>query len=367
MIDRLGILRYYTKSPGIGGSVKSSCDDFVVEEVLDDFNCSIGYSIFERLMDSLFFLRRRKRFIHATLVKWGVSTFEAANKLGVNIRYCGLKDRNSFSAQRISSTAFKHFSSRNFFLKNLAYSNTPLTIGVLKGNRFTVTVRFCSGSPDSFINELSSLNWSIPNFFGVQRFGTPRMVNHIVGFHLLKGDFEGAAKIFLTATSPLESDAVYDARIRLSECWPDVKEVKLPNSLFFEKQFIRYSRRNNFLNAFKRLNRTFSLLFLHSFQSYVFNRALSECLIDNAIPSFLELPGYESSLSPVVRDVLDGLNIPVSFFKMRKIRFLRIKGSSRASFMRINDFRVLRENPFKLSFFLGKGSYATVLLDELMK
>jgi tRNA pseudouridine13 synthase len=54
-----------------------------------------------------------------------------------------------------------------------------------------------------------------PNFYGHQRFGTSRSITHLVGKHMLLGEWEEAAFTFLAKPSPYEHPESREARQRL--------------------------------------------------------------------------------------------------------------------------------------------------------
>ena len=58
--------------------------------------------------------------------------------------------------------------------------------------------------------------------------------------------------------------------------------------------------------------------------------------------------------------------LSLNLFKNKELGF-NVKGYVRKSFMRVNDFKLLKKSPLKFSFRLDKGCYASIILNELLK
>ena len=119
----------------------------------------------------------------------------------------------------------------------------------------------------------------IPNFYGHQRFGTTRPITHLVGKAILKGDFQEAAMIFLAKPSPDEHPSSRQARTELQE----TRDFKLalehfPKQLRYERSMLNYlaEKPDDFTGAFRTLPAKLQALFVQAYQSYLFNRFLSE-------------------------------------------------------------------------------------------
>ena len=84
----------------------------------------------------------------------------------------------------------------------MGYSKNPLTRKALLGNQFDIKIKNVKVSEPNLIcvmeevDDLSSRK-QLPNFFGNQRFGSDRPVNHLAGKALIQGKF----KYFLTIKS----------------------------------------------------------------------------------------------------------------------------------------------------------------------
>jgi len=179
---------------------------------------------------------------------------------------CELKDKKAVTAQHISIENIKLERLRrirvsDIYVYPLCYSPNMIFPHMSFGNMFHVTVRNISHSAtviqeriSRIVDELHVLG-GVPNFFGHQRFGTIRPITHLVGKALAQNDLEKAAMLFLAKTSPDEHPQSREARQKLGETWD------------FKEALIHFPRR------------LLCSLFLQAYQSYLFNRFLSQRLM----------------------------------------------------------------------------------------
>ena len=275
-------------------------------------------------------------------------------------------------------------------------------------------------------SELEALG-GIPNFFGHQRFGTTRPITHLVGKALVHGDFEEAAMLFLAKPSVHEHPTSRQARQQLH----DSKNFKaasenFPRQLRFERMMLNHLAEcpEDFVGAFQRLPVKLQELFVQANQSYLFNRFLSERIKQGVPLNKAEVGdfvvGVERSGLPlmstakvVTEETLAAVNVQIAAGKMRvalpiigvkqklslgamgeierevlrqegvDVEKLQVnvlstlggRGGLRTAITPIKDFKLqsISENQSgsgcqaELSFMLFRGSYATVLLREIMK
>lgn len=77
------------------------------------------------------------------------------------------------------------------------------------GNQFDISITNPSRSDISdFITEIRN----IPNYYGLQRFGSERLVTHLVGREIVRRNFKKAVEIFLCYTT--EYDTRFSKEIR---------------------------------------------------------------------------------------------------------------------------------------------------------
>jgi tRNA pseudouridine13 synthase len=136
------------------------------------------------------------------LAKW----LKCHNKV---IGYAGTKDRRAITTQRMSAQRMKaeRLASLNrianalgIWLGDFTYASTPVKLGELKGNRFTITLREVptTTAMDKIEGAMRSLRENgFINYYGMQRFGTSLVSTHSVGALLLNGDWKGACEAIL--------------------------------------------------------------------------------------------------------------------------------------------------------------------------
>ncbi len=118
-----------------------------------------------------------------------------------------------------------------------------------------------------------------PNFFGPQRFGEVRPVTHEVGRALVRGDLAGALDIYLIARpAGGEAGTGDEARAAFAVHRDAARALReFPSAYRFERAMLeRLARGASPDRAFRALPYELRRLFVHAFQSYLFNRYLTE-------------------------------------------------------------------------------------------
>ncbi len=275
----------------------------------------------------------------------------------------------------------------------------------------------------------SVINRGFPNYFGLQRYGTFRPNSHKIGRLLLEENYKAAAEEYITATYPFESENIQKVREQLKKEEDYVKAYEyFPKALYYERKIIQFliNHPNNFEHAFDVFPQDLIELLLSAFQSYIFNKMLSlrvkkgislfeplngdvVCLLDddnglitqvkyvygglyddyltkaiklNRAVIVYPIIGFNSNLdeSPpmklVFEEVIKEENIDAKIFNSNLFKKYDFKGSYRALTVKptmlkrgelTNDDLFPGRKKLKLEFSLQKGSYATMLLRELMK
>ncbi|MFX0095531.1 MAG: tRNA pseudouridine(13) synthase TruD, partial [Candidatus Hodarchaeota archaeon] len=347
---QVGIMKYFIKTKKFNGKIKQQPEDFVVIE-LDPEKISTSQK-------NYFSLKKTKPglFIHFILKKRLIDSPSAINllarKTGLRVSdfgYAGLKDALAITYQRISvwgSTidTLKKISLKNMELIDPVPASYQIRLGQLWGNQFQVRItQFNTSISDQEIQtSISELKkYGFPNYFGLQRFGTKRPVLHQVGKYIIKRDYKKAVYTYLGAISPIENSSITAIREDF---------IKNENFDFILKEFPkRYTiertlaqhlkkRPNDFLGALSRLPYKIKRLCISSYQSYLFNRILSQ--MDYSIPN-LELPlvGFESKfqdfpeeVQQILSETLEKEKISYNDFK-HSIREFSTKGGQRKAFI----------------------------------
>jgi tRNA pseudouridine13 synthase len=158
-----------------------------------------------------------------------------------------------------------------------------------------------------------------PNFFGVQRFGVMRPVNHVIGRYIVEGDFERAVMSYVANPVEGEDEEILRLRDDLERSHDFSKALSCyPESLSFEKAVLNklVVEPRDFVAALKELPRNLLTLFVSAYQSFLFNRMLSE-RIRRGIPLNRAIVG--DIVLPVRKNVIDDVGILVDEFNIEKV------------------------------------------------
>ena len=294
-------------------------------------------------------LNKEGTFSYFKLKKKNTNTESAIDKIAEilrihknNIKYSGAKDKVAITTQYISIENLKGPQRKNFEidqieLEYIGQGNEPLSLGTHSENEFIITVKEAENNPRENFNQSR-----IPNLFGPQRFSKN---NHIIGKHLIKKEFKLAVKEILTNSGN--------------------QEDKIRDYLF--------NNETDFVGALRTMSKKILSLYVHAYQSQLFNEMVELHLKNNPESNNIELPliGFSTKTEDypnyIVDDILDKEEIDTRDFIIKQIPDLSCEGDKRNIFMEVKNlnFEELDKNSYKISFILGKGSYATVLIDYL--
>ncbi|MBS3059996.1 MAG: tRNA pseudouridine(13) synthase TruD [DPANN group archaeon] len=286
------------------------------------------------------------------------------NKIGI----AGTKDKKAVTAQRVSLPAekigeLKGIRIRDIELQPIYFSDAQIMLGDLSGNKFTIKV-YTEREPRSVTK--------IPNYFGEQRFGKTRAITDVVGGQILKRNYEQAVKIYLCDIHEKEEKESLDARRKLVDNWGDFHGALqyYPMHLKYERTLLGYLDANpgDFRGAINSLPRRIKKMFVHAFQSRLFNEFL-DIVIERKL-NYTDGPLFGSQtkfMNPLEREVFEKHGLEKGAFEIRELKELSSKGHRRALYVELRNFNVLESTQeYKVvQFELPKGSYATVAIEEL--
>jgi tRNA pseudouridine13 synthase len=349
--------------------IKRSPDDFIVEEITP------REMVLEAGKDYPFVERSRGEQLICLLQKSNWDTNLAikalAERLHVSrkrIGFAGTKDKRALTTQRISLWKIKQDEAAalripGMRLLPLKYSSNRIELGDLWGNRFTIRV-FTD-------QQLGQVPKKIPNYYGVQRFGEIRPLTHLVGKAILQGDFEKAVKLYLAEVYAGESEEPANARRRLAQDWDYKAALQyFPKGLGFERTMLGHLalQPTDYVGALRKLPKFLMIMFVHAYQSYLFNLFLDKVLERGLDYKTGPLYGYKSRLENALEaEVLGQEGISLGQFLVRGMPEASSKGERRDLFVRLKGFRVKEEGEgfVVLQFSLPKGCYATTVIDWL--
>ncbi|RJS72030.1 MAG: tRNA pseudouridine(13) synthase TruD [Candidatus Syntrophoarchaeum sp. WYZ-LMO15] len=415
----VGMRFYLTGEQGVGGVIKQRPEDFVVEEISEqDLNSEGRYLIVE--------LEKRDWEMH-NLVREIAGILRISRK---RIDWAGTKDKRAVTRQRISiwdvdEDMIDRIRIPGVRLRVLGRSRRKIALGDLHGNRFEIVIRGVRNDGDlegdlQRIQDTIRVHGGVINYFGYQRFGIQRPINHTVGELIVRGKLEDAVRVILTARFGTEDEAVERAREFIHETW-DLKEAinLMPQGLLIERSMIHalINRPGDYHGAFMSLPRRLYRIFVHAYQSYIFNLIVSARLEEglglneayegdvvcfrgeNGFPdvtrwqvvrstevdainrlikmgrAFVTAPivGFETEIADGIQGeiehrILESLKITPQDFRVPHAEEFASKGLRREIKLPVDpSFEVLGDGDVKISFTLPKGGYATTVLREFMK
>ena len=222
--------------------------------------------------------------------KQKLSTLQAIEKLrGIGLRrqdisVCGLKDKQGRTEQLVAVRgAEMSLQLPDLKLTLLGRSSKPLSADNIASNRFAVTVRDLSDEEaeraQESVREVERAG--VINYFDSQRFGFLKHQHEIPGRLLVKGDLEGALKLYLATPSDL--DRTDDAKVKRywSEHWhewgarcPYGEAMKRYTPIF------RYLRANprDYAGALMQIDERTRLMMIYELQSLLWNESAKRYL-----------------------------------------------------------------------------------------
>uniref|UniRef100_A0A914V4K6 TRUD domain-containing protein n=1 Tax=Plectus sambesii TaxID=2011161 RepID=A0A914V4K6_9BILA len=242
----------------------------------------------------------RPDFCHFTLYKENKDTQEAlalvAKFSGLKqscFRTAGTKDRRALTSQRVcvyrvedKRLAGLNSRLRGIQLGDFCYSPDDIGLGDLWGNRFVIVLRNLTGFSDQSQISHSVDKWTsegFVNYYGGQRFGTGSVSTHDVGRRILKGEWKEAVELVLT---PRDNAVGLDEALGVWKKTGSAADAFscLPSAMRFasvEGQLLAGLKKAsvdgnvNYRLAFNSLSRNSRSLYVHSYQSYIWNKVTS--------------------------------------------------------------------------------------------
>ena len=402
----VGIEFYTSSGARCAGRAKSSPDDFVVEELLTGVSF-----IEEERADGFPLYRVQKRSIDTLHM-----AKDLARELGCKVSYGGLKDKRAVAVQYVTPTSRRsprpvRIAKVNYTAELAGFVAEPLTRSRIAGNRFTVVLRGCCEDVGARAEEVIRLSEErrMPNYYGLQRFGTYGAGTHRVGKAMVRREFEEAVGLLLEAPFSGESEAVraakeamlsqkYDEGIRLLPAGRDIERL-------VAMELIRHPR--EWVRALRRVHIKVRRLYVQAYQSYLFNRTLSRSVAEGEDISKME-PGdnwadaspdglltsaprgvrdtptagavpmvqvvgyayrdYGSRFDRRIEGVLESEGVDPGAFYVKEMQEVSAEGGFRRPHLALRDASwSVDGQSATIRFTLGKGQYATVVLREILK
>ncbi|MDQ4050837.1 MAG: tRNA pseudouridine(13) synthase TruD, partial [Thermoproteota archaeon] len=283
------------------------------------------------------------------------------------------------------------------------FTKRPLDKKFLAGNKFQIRIYSAQSSDLSgFISQIDKVG----NFYGLQRFGSERLVTHLVGREIIKRNFLHAVQLLLSYTTEFDTQMSREIRNMCTDPSNYRQVLKmLPRGMDIERQVLSaLVAGKDGIAALRAVPITIRRLFVQAYQAYIFNRCLSRAVIageDLLQPENGDLcfemegpatfgriikyqPSSKKRLVPAIRmtgytfqpgkgrfesitkAILQEEQVDAKDFYIKEMQELSHQGGFRQAPLWCTDFCYKLE-PLSVSFKLPKGSYATTLLREIIK
>ncbi|KAK2590173.1 multisubstrate pseudouridine synthase 7 [Conoideocrella luteorostrata] len=268
------------------------------------------------------------QYLHFTLYKDNRDTMDAVSQIARLLRvkpqiigYAGTKDRRASTTQRCSvryqrKRAMAGLNGKLWGITtgDYEYRDDPIHLGQLLGNEFVITLKNCKmvnedallppkerlslmkKNVESALTHMASHGWI--NYFGHQRFGTHDVGTHQIGRLILGDNFEGAVNSLLQYDPDMAAKAEAgeipdessrrDEYLRHQACMLfqtgkdfDRAAKIIPRRYAGESCVLRHLTRSgksssrDFAGAITHITRGLRSMYLHAYQSHVWNHAAS--------------------------------------------------------------------------------------------
>ena len=341
--------------------------------------------------------------------------------------FAGMKDKSALTRQwlcvaniEVSELEGLEEMLYNVKVLEIKQNEKKLRIGQLIGNKFRILIRNTEDPENDaetakkILTKLEEVG--VPNYYGWQRFGKNRPNTHKVGEFLVHNDIKGAVDSYIGNPYPKEKNHIKAARQFYDDGELEEAYESMPSGMRYEKMMLRelmkQQRKKGELDeksykiALESLPKPLKRMFVHAYQSYLFNKAVSErtklginkyvdgdIIIDNeehlvhefdindinnrirmfevhpTAPLYgTKVPLAGAEVGELEQKVLDDEKIKLEDFECPKTPKLGSHGLRRAIRFKIWDVSAVATSEGVLTeFSIPKGCYATAVLREIMK
>lgn len=395
--------------PGVGGTLKQRVEDFFVQEV------------------ALYEPSGAGEHVYCEIEKVGLTTFDAVNRiagaLGVSSRdvgYAGLKDARAVTRQVVSVLGATEESVMDLRIPGItirwaARHGNKLRLGHLAANRFALKIR--DVEPTDVVKLKAPLDVirrrGLPNYFGEQRFGR-RGDNDRLGAALVRGDNAEMLSLLLGRPDPSVDDPdTIAAREAFDRRDNDASMRAWPRRSGMERRVLaRLMKTGRPGAAVRAIDEKLRRLWVSALQSRLFNEVVARRVTAGIIDKLLDgdlawkhdsgavfsvepgqaaveqprcdafeisptgpLIGYRMTMPDgeplrIEQEGFAAAGLEGSDFRNRDIG--KVKGARRPLRVRPEDIDLSagvddHGGYIAVAFTLPPGSFATVLMNELMK
>ena len=378
-----GIIGFNFDRPGVGGRLKISPEDFEVIEIDKKTKQALPYPP-QKMYDhgdggGLYLVGRvwKRGMDHSRMVRQIAHAFRVEQS---DVSTAGIKDKQAISVQLFSVYQPRKKVSDptqiadGLEIDGFRWYREKIYPGRSLGNRFSIIIRDVDVYDKSITDDFKQfVDNGVINFFGYQRFGGSRPVTAEFGRYIATKKYEDAINLYLGGRSAHKDD-------QYRSMWRDNKDpeqlllewTKIP---IIEKDILKQlvKRPNDYATAIRKIPPFLVNLSQSSFISLMTNQYLSrrglepgllngERIKDGNIEIALPSKMWKEPLNAIWKEVFDSESVDISDLKS-------IRHTTRQLYLYPKNMNIeyTDETTIKTSFSLSPGSYATVLLREIMK
>lgn len=382
---QIGISVYSTSFIGIGGKIRITPEDFEVSEIISEksqnsINDQDGYAVYK--------LKKKK-------IDTNHALSDIFRKKGIRLKALGLKDASAVTEQFVCSgnkgKGIDIFTTEKYSLEKIGHVKKPLSKKDMIGNHFKITISECTKDLSSFIEYEKILN-----FYGYQRFGSKRPVTHLIGKAILQRDFSKAVDLVLAFTSNYDSKENTEIREKLIDRENYKKYLnEIPFQMDIERIVLKEMiEHDDSFKAIRAIPLSLRRFYIQAYQSFIFNQSLSLAFSDGenlfdaqsgdvcfdfkgiigkfsqGLNQKLALPfvGYsyykKTRFDYQISAILQQEEITPKDFFIKEMQEVSNEGGFRQAAIHCTDYSSTDDT---VEFSLSRGSFATILLREIMK
>jgi tRNA pseudouridine13 synthase len=377
-------------------------EDFIVEEINDfEIKKSGNYKLYiveKKSIESLFLMSYIGKM---------------CNIPSKDVCIAGLKDKHAITKQYLTVPSQYDVSLPNekgIKITFVGFVDNAISAGDLLGNKFIITVRdIKKGELDGIYKKAETISEiGVPNYFDSQRFGSVISKEFIVK-HIMKKDYEGAVRIFLTGFTEHENKTLREEKKHIDLHWQELKKITV-TSKEIANVLEEYKKTGEFSLAYRAIPSKLRELYVSAYQSFIWNECVKQQLwkivtkkmlysipysVGNLVYFKSLLPKEKELLSISFRTVahnmefegyekeivehalkkegvtLDEFNLDKNsgnFFKSLQREILLFPEDFSISLPQVDELNDKGNNniyEISVSFSLPKGSYATVIMKRL--
>ena len=390
--SQIGITVYSTQFPGIGGKIRVQPEDFKVDEMIS-----------EKIHRSI--VQQGDGYVVYKLKKQRIDTNHALSEIfrykGVRLKSLGLKDASAITEQFVCTQnkckAIDDISTPRYSLEKIGFVKKPLSKKDMIGNHFALRI---TGSKNG-LADFTEYD-KVLNFYGYQRFGSKRPVTHLIGRAMLQRDFAQAVELILSFTSVYDSKENTDIRQRLTDKENYEKYFdQVPPQMDIERIVLKEMiQHGDPIRALRAIPVSLRRFYIQAYQSFIFNQSLSHAFLagenlfgactgdvcfdkhgiigkyTQGLDQSLALPfvGYsyykKTRFDHYISQILQQEEISPKDFFIKEMQEVSSEGGFRQAAIQCSDYSSSVSDDADnnlVEFSLSRGSFATILLREIMK